>query len=358
MQEAGYRVTVHAFDREEGHPMSENHRGVRVMRYRVGRVPYGGTVSTYRGIRRFLRVVERTLANDLPALVYCHDADTLRVGVAMKKTHNVPFVFDMHDLQHTWVRYAAPQSSLRALASRRLKQRMLQRAAEAAVIITSSQQVNTEGHRGFVEWLAHHGLEGHSVENRPLPPFGERKVEPLADWTVGYLGRVRDLKAFELLIEAVKTLPPAQRPKVRLAGDGTAASRVRAMLMDEVERGTLEAEVSGAFTQSELPELIESVDVMYAMYAPLRGNILQGALPVKMFDAAAQGVPSVVNHDCLMGDVAVEEGLGTTAPWGDANAIGEALLRVKETVVELGATGERERQRWLDAMKPVLDGLQ
>ena len=130
------------------------------------------------------------------------------------------------------------------------------------------------------------------------------------------------------------------------------------MLMNEVENGTMEAEVTGAFTQSELPELIESIDVMYAMYGPLRGNILQGALPVKMFDAAAQGVPSVVNHDGLMGDLVVEEGLGTTAPWGNAQAIGNALLEMKETVVELRATGERERQRWLDVMKPVLDGLQ
>ena len=120
MQETGYRVTVHAFDREERHPMSENHRGVRIMRYRVGPVPYGGTVSTYLGIRRFLRVVERTLSNDPPALVYGHDADTLQVGHAMKNEHGIPFVFDMHDLQHTWVRYAAPQSTLRAMASRRL----------------------------------------------------------------------------------------------------------------------------------------------------------------------------------------------------------------------------------------------
>ena len=67
MQQAGYRVTVHAFDREEHHPMSENHHGVRIMRYRVGRVAYGGTVGTYRGIRRFLRTVERTLVNDPPA---------------------------------------------------------------------------------------------------------------------------------------------------------------------------------------------------------------------------------------------------------------------------------------------------
>lgn len=358
MQEAGYRVTVHAFDREERHPMSENHRGVRIMRYRVGRVPYGGTLSTYAGIRRFLRVVQRTLANDPPALVYCHDADTLRVGTAMKKTHHISFVFDMHDLQHTWVRYAAPQSKVRALVSRRLKQRMLHQAAQAAVIITSSQQVKTNGRRGFVEWLAHHGLEGHAVENRPLPPFGERKTEPLDGWTVGYIGRVRDLKSFELLIEAVKTLPPAQRPKIRLAGDGTAAGRVRTMLMEEVEAGTLEAEVTGAFTQSELPELIETIDVMYAMYGPLRGNILQGALPVKMFDAAAQGVPSVVNDDCLMGDLATHEGLGTTARWGDATALGEALLQAKNTVVELSTTGEREHQKWLEAMKPLLDGLQ
>ena len=47
MQEVGYTVTVHAFDREEKHPMSENHHGVRIMRYRLGPVAYGGTINTY-----------------------------------------------------------------------------------------------------------------------------------------------------------------------------------------------------------------------------------------------------------------------------------------------------------------------
>ena len=49
--------------------------------------------------------------------------------------------------------------------------------------------------------------------------------------------------------------------------------------MNEVEAGTMEAEVSGAFSQSELPELLETIDVMYAMYSPQRGNVLQGASP-------------------------------------------------------------------------------
>ena len=207
MQEAGYRHRAR-FDREERHPMSENHRGVRIMRYRVGQVPYGGTVSTYRGIRRFSAPLSAPCPTTHRPWVYCHDADTLQVGCTMKNGHGIPFVFDMHDLQHTWVRYAAPQSTLRAMVSRRLKRRMLQRASQAAAIITSSQQVKTDGHRGFVEWLAHHDLEGRAVENRPLPPFGEGKVEPTTAWTVGYIGRVRDFKAFELLVEAVNRSRP------------------------------------------------------------------------------------------------------------------------------------------------------
>ena len=53
MHQCGIEVTVHAFDREEAHPLSENIGGVRIMRYRAGAVPYGGTLQTYRGIRRF-----------------------------------------------------------------------------------------------------------------------------------------------------------------------------------------------------------------------------------------------------------------------------------------------------------------
>ena len=135
------------------------------MRYRLGDTPFGGTFDTYRGIRRFQRMVIQTLLHNPPSMVYCHDADTLRVGTALKKSHQIPFVFDMHDLQHTWVRYPAPQSILRTFASGRMKQRMLKRAKLASAIITSSGQVSDEGHRGFLQWLRHHGLDGTVVEN-------------------------------------------------------------------------------------------------------------------------------------------------------------------------------------------------
>lgn len=356
--EAGYRVTVHAFDREEQYPLSENIDGVRVMRYQMGKVPYGSTIATVKGLRKFKRKVVETLLLDPPSLVYCHDADTLRIGVTLKNQRSVPFVFDMHDLHHTWVRMTAPQSLARSWVSGRMKQTMLKRAKKAETIITSSGALEGGKERGFVEWLMHHDLEGHAVENRPMPPFEETESLEREYWTVGYLGRIRDLKAFELLLESILCIPAHERPTIRIAGDGVIAPRVRRMMMDAVESGEIEAEVSGAFTHEEFRELIAEVDVMYAMYSPHRGNILQGALPVKMFDAAAYGVPSVVNSDCLMGELAVQERMGEAALWNEPERIAEALMAARGKEVSLQTTGMRERERWFQAMNDVLDRLQ
>lgn len=357
MVEAGHEVTVHAFDRLKAHPMSENHLGVRIMRYRLEATPYGGTVRTYRGIRSFQRRVAQTLLHDPPSLVYCHDADTLRVGTVLKEKRGIPFIFDMHDLQHTWVRFQAPQSTFRKAVSGQMKRRMLHRAKQASTVLTSSGSVSASS-RGFAEWLAHHGIESHVVENRPDGPVEAPTRPPREGWTVGYVGRVRDRKAIDLLISTVRSMPPHARPKVRIAGDGVAAAAVRRQLMDLVEAGELEAKVTGAYTSEEHPELLAEIDVMFAMYAPLRGNILQGALPVKMFDAAALGIPSVVNDECLMAEVALSEGLGCPATWGDHESVASALQEARTMDVRLAFTAERERKRWMTAVSPVLESLQ
>ena len=357
MVEAGHEVTVHAFDRSMEHPMSENHRGVRIMRYHIGKTPYGGALRTYQGIRAFQRQVTRTLLHDPPALVYCHDADTLRVGTALKQQLGVPFVFDMHDLQHTWIRFEAPHSRLRAALAGQMKRGMLNRAKDASVVITSSGSVN-QASRGFAEWLAHHGLQSHVVENRPEAPIPNRPSAQRSGWTVGYVGRVRDRKALDVLVKAVRAMQPHERPKIRVAGDGVAAAGVRRHLMELVEAGDVEAEVTGAFTQEELPDLMAEIDVMYAMYSPQRGNIMQGALPVKMFDAAAHGVPSVVNDGCLMAEVAKSEQLGCPATWGDVESVADALKSARGMEVRLDVTAEREHRRWKEAVLPLLEPLQ
>ena len=110
-------------------------------------------------------------------------------------------------------------------------------------------------------------------------------------WTVAYLGRVRELESFHWLIKAIELIPVDQRPDLKIAGDGVAADAVHKLLLTEANRLGIHLHLSAAFEVNDLPELMADVDVMYAMYEPQRGNIMQGALPVKMFDAASFGVP-------------------------------------------------------------------
>ena len=352
----GHEVTVHAYDRKEEHALSESHSGVRIMRYHLGKSQYGGMLKTALGIRQFCKTVSRGLATNKPNVVYCHDADTLSVGCFLKKKYGIPLIFDMHDLQHTWVRMPAPKSAVRRMLSRMMEKKMLQRLNQVDFILTSSGKITSNSKfEGFREYLKSHGHSSVVVENRPVmkPSNGAEKGD---DWCVGYLGRVRELEPFEFLLETLLTFEPQERPRIRIAGDGVAFQPVSELFDSAKREHGLSVEISGAFDNGGFEKMIQEIDVMFAIYSPMRGNILQGALPVKMFDAAAHGVPSVVNDSCLMGELAEHEGIGHSIGWLQKEDLGKSLLELRTVRVELDSTSERERKRFIEAMKPYLSG--
>ena len=210
---------------------------------------------------------------------------------------------------------------------------MLSQAGAATAVITSST--------GFQTWLEERGIAATVVENRPVIQEPLPASERL---TVGYLGVVREARSFELLKQALDLMQP--RPQVLIAGDGIAAAAVADLLP--------EAEMPGPFTEAELPGLMTRFSVMYALYPPERGNIMQGALPAKMFEAAAFGRPTVVNSGCHMGEVCESEKLGRAVPWGDAQALATALTEVHGSTVELEYDAERERTRFLEVVERLL----
>ena len=102
-----------------------------------------------------------------------------------------------------------------------------------------------------------------------------------------------------------------------------------------------------------LEGLIARISVMYAVYPVLRGNILEGALPTKMFDAAAYGRPSVVNSGCLMGDIARAENLGNVVDANDPIALHSVLSTFKQDspIVRLDRDWSGEADRLIAAYK-------
>jgi glycosyltransferase involved in cell wall biosynthesis len=350
----GHEVTVHAFDRQIQFPKSELIDGVRIMRYHLGQTPYGGLINTALGLRNFVRQVQRGLANEPPEIVYCHDADTLEIGCRMKKNHKIPFVFDMHDLHHTWILMPAPNSLLRRIISKRLEKRMLHRIKSADCIITSSGRLDENGvHSGFREYLAEKGHLSTVIENRPVIEHAVTK-NANTPWCIGYLGRVREIEPFEKLLQSVLSMEVDSRPCIRIAGDGIASERVRRLFENAQQEHGIQCQISGQFDSKRFTELIQEIDVMFAVYRPERGNIMQGAIPVKMFDAAAWGVPSVVNSNCLMSEIAQKENLGTGVGWSDTVGLTQALVDLKSKSVQLNTGSERERLKFVEALTAVL----
>ena len=350
LAEAGWEVTVHAFDRTLEHPETERQGNVLIRRYRVGVVPYGQPFRSYLGIRRFRKAVTRFIKSHRGDVVYCHDADTLPVGLRVAQKTRASVVFDMHDLHHTWVLMNAPSSLWRRITSGFLKRRMLRQARRCDAVVTSSGRLREQGHGGLQDWLQAHGIQAVNVMNGSTSSGIPRKIEnkEQGKWTVGYVGRVRDSMAFQHLVAALHTIPVSERPHLRIAGDGVAASFVQRLIENCQD---VDATLTGAFTAQELPLVVGSIDVMYAVYNPERGNLLDGALPVKVFDAARHGVPSVVNSGCLAADLVERNEWGSSVAWGDIDQLASSLRALRTVVVDEAGYQSDARKRLVEVVQ-------
>lgn len=314
LREQGHSVTIHAFDREHRFESTDD-----TIRHRVGMTPYSSRIATFKGKRKFIRSLN--LKGDL---LICHDADTL--GVKFEG----PRIFDMHDLAHTWITDGNDTIIRRILAKLAMK-RMLKRAKSCSAVITSCE--------GFKQWLKSNSINSTVVENRP------KKTGIVSQGNfLGYVGRVRHYEQFQLLNDVLKSMDNS--PPLLIAGDGVALKEVKKMMPYAV--------FSDEFNEKELPQLLEKCGVMFAMYDPKRENIAKGALPVKMFDAAAHGIPSIVSANTPMAEVCLNENLGVAVEWGNKKALARAITDTFGMRVSLNVDAERERNRFLNVVNSIL----
>ena len=351
--EQGHNVTIHAFDRQQSSPKNSILDGVNIVRYHLGLSPYGGLLRTGLGIRKFQNAVIKNLTSNCPNAVVCHDADTLRVGCKLKKKFGNKVIFDMHDLQHTWVLMNNPKSLIRKGISKLMKRNMLTRLSQTDQIFTSSGSIGGGKFPGFKQWLEDYGYDSVVVENRP------QKFNPLtpsnnSSWIISHIGRIRDLVSIRLLLEAIKSMPVDQRPTLHIAGDGTAYNEVSQEIINFARDFGLNYQLSKSYGMNELRQILENTNIMYAIYNPQRGNISDGALSVKMFDAASFGIPSVVNANCLMGELCEEESLGEAVIWNDVNQLRETLLKLRNRRVNLAKTDAPFKQRYITHFNSIL----
>lgn len=319
--ESGHNVTILAWDRSHSKDEKTQHEHYIIHRKRVGKRPSKSPLKILIGKKKFLSCLE----GNYDLIVY-NDSDTLSKNSLQSKLE----ILDLHDLAHVWP--IMQRNSLpRRILSSRMKKQLKNNRKRFQWSLTSSPGLKNY----FTEEF---GIENTVILNRRKTQIIPRPMTK----TVGYFGRIRDLSSMKLLMNSA-----AQANfNVILAGDGPCT--------DEVLKLFPEIDYRGPFDEHELKDLMAEIDIMYAMYNPEKENILRGALPVKMFDAAAFGRPTITTAGVPMGTFCIEEKMGVTAQFDNVQSIVEALNKAYEMNISECKGEDVERDIFLSHVEDLL----
>ncbi|MDO9557595.1 MAG: glycosyltransferase family 4 protein [Coriobacteriia bacterium] len=329
LSQAGYQVTVLAWDRTGEAPATEERGDVTYERLGP-RAPYGGGVRSLSYFRQYWSNAAERVAQLRPDLVHCHDLDTAPAGLRMLRSSYRPrLVLDMHELYRD--SNMVPQRGVIGALARAAVRLIERRALKAADRILVANP-------GTIDYYASLGVADKVVlvENAPdadlFHPHERAEDEP---FTVGYFGQKRYPEALDMLMDVVHADPEMN---ALLMGGGTAAEAIarRAVAMDRIE-------VSGRFAYTDLPGLYGRCDVVYAVYDVVLGNV-RTLFPVKVMEAMACGLPVVVASGTWIGDYVTVNRLGVAVPADDPEALADALCTLRSDHDLRHAMGECGRR--------------
>ena len=325
LAESGYEVTIFAWDREHNLEMKTDRNGYTIQRIRTGSKAATSAMDILRQKGKFLK----SLRGQFDLIIH-NDSDSIKT----KNLHARYRILDLHDIAHAWP-VMQKTSFLRRYISSRMSKQLKGSVSGFDRFFTSSP--------GLASYFEQHfSIKSTVVLNvrnaSPLP-------RPMTK-TIGFFGRIRDFEAMVLLVESSKQggFNPI------FAGDGPCIKQL-------FERYP-QLDYRGPFDDSQLVELMAEIDVMFAMYNPKKENIRQGALPVKMFDAAAFGRPTITTAHVPMGDFCLENKLGVVATFGDEDAISNAIVEAYEMDVTSAHSEEEERYKFVTLIQSILDTKQ
>ena len=317
--ECGHDVTIFAWDREHTLDALSERDGYTIQRTRTNKAT--SSASIVRQKKRFLR----SLKGQYDLTIY-NDSDS----IGTKNLQSRFSILDLHDIAHAWP-IMQKTSLLRRFVSSRMKQALRKNGSRFDGFLTSSPGLSNYFDQEFqFKSTVVFNLRNASSLPRPMTK------------TIGFFGRIRDFEAMVLLVEC--STRTGFHPIV--AGDGPCVNR----LLEQYPQ----LDYRGPFDETQLAELMAEIDVMFAMYNPETENIRQGALPVKMFDAAAFGRPSVTTAGVPMGAYCIENKLGSVASFGDVDSVSDAIIEAYGLDVVSNQKEEYEQEKFMTLVESVL----
>jgi len=295
---AGHEVYVIAWDREGRYPEEEKIEGFSVIRLGP-KAEYGPLMALK--LPFFYLKAFRAILKLNPSVIHTHDFDTAFLGFSIKYLKKKRWIYDVHDLYHTFFGIEGSTSFFSRLLSKIVEVIDLLFAKHSDHLIVATQSIGGK-HEGLREHYIQRDIAPEKITtiwNVPILEefFGYKDASKKREkFVIGFIGTVRTISNFIPLFEAVKGLKfPA---KILFVGDGKSLNNLkRIVIRDHPE---LDIEFAGSAAYQEVAKYYKMCNVIYSFYPP-RENVRR-AIAIKVFEAAVMGVPIIVNADSLMED--------------------------------------------------------
>ena len=316
--QAGYEVTVIAWDRERQNPQRQNWDGIEVVRSRTRLGPkYGFASWLWNGFNLILwqqQAYRYTLALSKKKrfdVIHCHDLDTLAIGTRLKRKLKIPLIYDAHEIYG----YMRARTFGRWIASifLWLEKRWITKA-DTIINVGGAQK------RYFS-----------SITDKPISVIMNCKrlqrleyqpPDSVGDFTVLYIGVLHKGRAVRMLVQAAKELPG-----VRCLIGGIGQPGYVEALKEEWSK-TPNVSFLGRVPFDEVIPMTMKTDVVFCMFDPGDPNSLIG-MPNKLFEAMVCGRPIICTKGTYSGELTEQEEVGLVVEYSE-QALKEAIIKLRD----------------------------
>jgi glycosyltransferase involved in cell wall biosynthesis len=162
--------------------------------------------------------------------------------------------------------------------------------------------------------------------------FSKRSIEKASSakepFTIGWVGTLVEWQGVYELIEAIDRVGPVEgiRSKVVIVGDGPDLPRCREL----AHKLGVDSEFLGFVPPDEVPSVVADFDVAYAGHLPLATGAPMYHSPLKLYEYAAMGVPTIASDStdarALLGNAGLEKLIFSSS---DRSSLDAALIEAR-----------------------------
>lgn len=309
-----------------------------VVRIRVPVPPLGSSVlRRARAYGHATRALAEEVTSAKPDLIVAHDFEVLRAAVRARRSIGAPLIYDSHE---DWPALIAENSAFEARIAKTVERRLCRNVAH---VVTVSDPIAEKFRRmGCACTVLYSARPSNEIVAADRETSRQSFGYAPDDFVTGFAGALGDGRGLEELLQAARRLPPAY--KVLVVGGPAAeteALRRRAASLGLSDR----VRIDGYRPFPELTSYYAAMDLGVILLAPWPNHLR--ALPNKLFDYMAHGVPVLVPDYPAMARVVRSAGCGTLLPSIGAELIADGVLEISRRPADRAAWGRNGREAFL-----------